>query len=377
MGLFLYGTLMHDGLMAALAGPGGGSGVPATLADHAVDRVAGAVYPMLVARAGAVTHGKFWTGLTADQLQRLDIYETAFGYDRRAVQVMTINGATHAATAYFPPPDLTSGGELWDYAAWESAAAAQNLEAATEIAAFDPPLDPDALARQWPMIAHRAEARLRGRASTAPATLRQNPGPDNAALVAPPILHGNFFRFAQMRLRHRRFDGQTSDTLLREIFVAVDAVMVLPYDASRDRILLVEQFRAGPFMRSDPNPWSLEPVAGIVDAGETPEDCARREALEEAGLTITTLERMFSFYPSPGSSTDYFYCYLAPVDLPDTGHWHGGLASENEDLRLHVIDRAAAIGLIASGEITAGPLITMLYWLAAHRDRLEFASTAP
>ena len=336
---------------------------------------------MLVARVGATAQGKLWTGLSAAQLNRLDIYETAFGYDRRAVQVTTADGATHAATAYFPPPRLVSGGEPWSYAAWEVSAAAQNLETAQEIAAFDPPLSPEALARQWPMIAHRADARLRARATATPATLRHTAAATDAALDAPPELHGDFFRFAQLRLQHRRFDGATTPTLIREIFVAVDAAMVLPYDAARDRVLLVEQFRVGPFLRADPNPWSLEPVAGIVDAGETPEDCARREALEEAGLTITTLEKMFAFYPSPGSSTDYFHCYLAPFDLPDMGHWHGGLASENEDLRLHVIDRATAMDLIASGEIAAGPLITMLYWLAANRaqssDPLDVAPDPP
>jgi len=109
----------------------------------------------------------------------------------------------------------------------------------------------------------------------------------------------------------------------------------------------------------------------MVDAGETPEQAALRETAEEAGLTLHHLERMFAFYASPGSSTDYFTCYLGLADLPDDHSTSGGLADEAEDLRLHVIPFAQALDLIDSGEVTAGPLIAMLLWLSRHRDRLR------
>ncbi|MCB2157335.1 MAG: NUDIX domain-containing protein, partial [Rhodobacteraceae bacterium] len=46
----------------------------------------------------------------------------------------------------------------------------------------------------------------------------------------------------------------------------------------RDRVLLIEQFRMGPYARGDAEPWLIEAIAGRVDPGETPEDAARREA---------------------------------------------------------------------------------------------------
>jgi nudix-type nucleoside diphosphatase (YffH/AdpP family) len=139
-------------------------------------------------------------------------------------------------------------------------------------------------------------------------------------------------------------------------------------------VLLIEQFRAGPARRGDPNPWTLEPVAGIVDAGEAPEDAARREAAEEAGLAIRATERMFSFYPTPGSDTDHFYCYLGLCDLTPEGPGFGGLADEAEDIRLHLMARAEALALVESGEITTGPLIAMLYWLDRQAARLRAAA---
>jgi nudix-type nucleoside diphosphatase (YffH/AdpP family) len=174
---------------------------------------------------------------------------------------------------------------------------------------------------------------------------------------------GRFFRFERLEVDARRFDGQMAKGLPREVMVGADAALVLPYDEPRDRVLLVEQFRTGPARRGDPQPWILEPVAGLVDAGETPEEAGRREAQEEAGLTIDRLQPMFQGYASPGNATDHFYAFLALCDLPDDHATSGGLESEQEDLRLHLVPFEEAISLVETGEANAMPLISMLLWL--------------
>jgi ADP-ribose pyrophosphatase len=120
-----------------------------------------------------------------------------------------------------------------------------------------------------------------------------------------------------MDLSHRRFDGGMSPLITREIFISGDAVTVLPYDPVRDRVLLIEQFRTGALGRGDPLPWQLEAIAGRIDPGEAPEDAARREAVEEAGLMLGRLEPVAEYYPSPGAMTEYIYSYVALCDLPD------------------------------------------------------------
>jgi nudix-type nucleoside diphosphatase (YffH/AdpP family) len=124
-------------------------------------------------------------------------------------------------------------------------------------------------------------------------------------------------------------------------------------------------------LRGSPNPWALEPIAGMVDAGETPEQAALRESEEEAGLTGAVLEKMFSYYPSTGSSTDYFFCYAGICDLPEPTTYTGGLATESEDLRLHVLTFDDAFALIGSGEADNAALVSMLLWLAQNRTRLR------
>ncbi|MCC5972939.1 MAG: NUDIX domain-containing protein [Rubellimicrobium sp.] len=366
MALFVYGTLLHPPLFAALVGADptdmGTGPLPALLPGHRVERVADGHYPLILSAAGAETQGHLWPDLAPRLRARLDAYELAFGYDLRTVEVLTAQGPVRAE-AYFPPPSLIPSGEAWSIEAWHKAEGLAMILAAEEIAAHDPPLSAAGIARQWPMIGARAHAAARARGARGPAVMRRGAGPDDYAWsrLRPPA--GGFFKHDTMVMEHDRFDGARARGLVREVLVGVDAALVLPYDAARDRVLMVEQFRTGPARRGDPNPWTLEPVAGIVDGGETPEEAARREAFEEAGIAAMELVPMFAVYPSPGSTSDYFHCFLGLCDLPDDHPAFGGLASEAEDLRLHVLARDAALGLIDTGEITAGPLVAMMCWL--------------
>jgi nudix-type nucleoside diphosphatase (YffH/AdpP family) len=183
--------------------------------------------------------------------------------------------------------------------------------------------------------------------------------------------HAGFFGLEIMELSHSRFDGSMSPVIRREVFVSGDAVTVLPYDPLRDRVLLVEQFRAGPLGRGDPLPWQLEAIAGRIDPGETPEDCARREAVEEAGLVLGALEKVAEYYPSPGAMTEFIYSYVALCDLPDGVAGVFGDADEAEDIRGQLVPFDGLMAAVAGGEIANAPLILTAFWLQRERDRLR------
>ncbi len=368
MDLFVYGTLMSQGLMAAVAGGETPDPISATLDGYMRQSMAGNVVPFITTGDNASTVGVLWRDLSIEQTRRLDAYEGAFGYVLEPVTV-SVDGHVVDAQCYMPPAGLSSGADEWHLAAWEAEHLAPAILAAEELFSHRPLPDHGALRRMWPMIEARAWSKHR--ATSAPATVRHTAQTDDMRVLARRAPQGSFFRLQSVDITHRKFDASQSHVLVREAFIGVDAALVLPYDPVRDKVLLVEQARMGPTVRHDPNPWMLEPVAGIVDARETPEDAAHREAAEEANLTLQHLEPAGRFYTSPGSSTDYFYAFVGLCDLPAKSPYLGGLAEEGEDIRLHPLTFDEAMALADSGEIATGPLLFLLNWLARHRDRLR------
>ena len=373
MDVFVYGTLRDPDLRRAVAGASGDV-TPAMLRGHAVLPVADDVVPLIRAAPDQIATGLLWRGLTSDQMLRLSLFEGAYGYDLVTVTVALPDGSDAEAQMWLPPATLTAGPGEWSFDAWADRCAHATVAAAQALFAMDPRPSPTDLRWQWPMMLRRAWAQQQARARQAPATLRHAAMPGDVTVTDRAAPLGRFFRLQGFDVSHRRFDGDPQGPLPREVFVGIDAVLVLPFDPVRGRIVLVEQLRMGALERGDPNPWVLEPVAGMIDAFETPQDAALRETREEAGVDVT-LRHVASYYPSPGNATDFFYTYVGLCDLPDLDRYAGGLASEHEDLRLHVLPLDDALALVETGEIAAGPGIALMYWLALHRDalRLEFA----
>ena len=206
-----------------------------------------------------------------------------------------------------------------------------------------------------------------------PISAGSNLSPKVVTSYANRTVYNGFFSVKEYDLSFTKFDGSKSELVTRSALISFDAVIVLPYDPVHDRVLLVEQFRAGPFARQEENPWCLEPIAGLIDQGETPEEAGLREADEEAGLTLSSLELVARSYPSPGISTEFFHQYIGITSLPETTSLVSGLASESEDIRSHIFCFSDFLKMIEAGQITVGPAILLGLWLARHRDKLRAA----
>ena len=184
-------------------------------------------------------------------------------------------------------------------------------------------------------------------------------------------VYKGFFSVEEHDLTYQKFNNEQSNVVTRSTLVSSDAVIVLPYDPINDRILLIEQFRAGPYVKGDENPWVLEPIAGLIDEGETPESAGIREAQEEAHLEIKRLELVARSYPSPGISTEFFHQYIGIVELLDSSDLIAGLSSENEDIRSHIFKYKRFFEMIERGKVNVGPLILLGLWLSKNRNRLR------
>ncbi len=150
---------------------------------------------------------------------------------------------------------------------------------------------------------------------------------------------------------------------------------MLPYDPQRDRVLLVEQFRAPVFMAGDRMPWVWEPIAGLLEPGETAAEAARREALEEADLAFRHLEPAGEMYSSTGSSTEYLHLFIGLTDLPDTAAGLGGVDA-GEDIKSAVITYDELMQRVDNRLCRDMPLVTTALWLARHRDRAAVRARA-
>lgn len=188
-------------------------------------------------------------------------------------------------------------------------------------------------------------------------------------LIEKRIAYQGYYRVEEYRLRHEQYAGGIGPEIKREVFERGDAVAVLPYDPGRDEVVLIEQFRVGPYLRGD-NPWMLEIVAGVIDDGETQEQVVRREAMEEAGLTLQRIERIMGAYASPGALTEHVTIYCGQVDAGSAGGIHG-LDHEGEDIQVVVLPFTDAMARMAAGDVTASPGIIALQWLALNREDLR------
>lgn len=192
---------------------------------------------------------------------------------------------------------------------------------------------------------------------------------DDVEIIARETLYRGFFSVERYRFRHRLFNGEMSGEVSREIFERGHAAVLLPYDPLRDEVVLIEQIRIASWDTS-PTPWKLELVAGMIEEGETPEEVARREAVEEAGLTAGRTKPISNYLSSAGGTTERLIVYVGEVDASVAKGNHG-LEEENEDILVHVVSRSQAYQWVEEGKIDNAAAIIALQWLELHYKQLS------
>ncbi|MFN3016612.1 ADP-ribose diphosphatase [Vibrio coralliilyticus] len=192
--------------------------------------------------------------------------------------------------------------------------------------------------------------------------------PQDVEIISKEILFKGFFRMIKYRFRHKLFEGGWSEVIEREMFERGHAAALLPYDPVSDQVVLIEQIRVGALEHA--HPWQLEIVAGIIDTDESPEQVVRREASEEAGISIEELAKVTSYYPSSGGCSEKLDVYVGKVDA-STAHGIHGLDYEGEDIRVHVVSRETAYQWIVEGKFENGASIIALQWLQLNHQSLR------
>ena len=183
------------------------------------------------------------------------------------------------------------------------------------------------------------------------------------------VVYQGIFRVATYHLRFRLFNGDMSETVIREVFERKSVVALLPYDPTNDTVILIEQFRPGA-LANPQSPWLMEIIAGTFDANEKPKEAAHRETLEESGCEILDLLPICEYFVSPGGSNEYLFLFCGHVHTNNAGGIFG-VQAEHEDIRNIILPIDEALIMLQKGQIKTPPAIIGLQWLQLNKEWLK------
>ncbi len=147
-------------------------------------------------------------------------------------------------------------------------------------------------------------------------------------------------------------DGSVGELEMIRHSGASAVVPVLAGAAADLEILLLRQFRHA----ADGHIWEVP--AGRLDPGETPEACARRELVEEAGFQAGRLDFLTTIFTTPGFTDERIHLFVAR-DLVATQHRR----EADEFIETHRMPLSRALAMVRSGEVTdAKTVVSLLFF---------------
>lgn len=165
-------------------------------------------------------------------------------------------------------------------------------------------------------------------------------------------------RYQSRRPGHDWIEGE------REFLDRGDAVALLPYCPENGNILLTRQFRMPIYVKRPEESLLLEVCGGILDEAE-PATGARREAMEELGIELGTVEPVFEAYSTPGSVCEKVFFFIAAYRSGQTRFSIGGLRHEGEEIEVVELPLPEAMRLIRSRQICDARTVALILYLVA------------
>jgi ADP-ribose pyrophosphatase len=156
-----------------------------------------------------------------------------------------------------------------------------------------------------------------------------------------PIVTGtqDIYEGRVIKLRVDDIEVKEGLNVRREVVEHPGAVVILPID-NDGNILWERQYRYAAAQ------YLMELPAGTLEKGEDPEECAKRELIEETGFAGAEWSLLGRYYSAPGFCTEYMHCFLATNLTPDFAE-----GDEDEDIEIVPLSIEESLAMIDRGEV--------------------------
>ncbi|MCE9887759.1 GDP-mannose pyrophosphatase NudK [Kluyvera intermedia] len=181
----------------------------------------------------------------------------------------------------------------------------------------------------------------------------------NINVIKNKILSENYFVLRNITYDLTQRDGQVVQHK-REVYDRGNGATVLLYNSQKQNVVLVRQFRIATWVNGNTDGMLIETCAGLLDDDE-PEDCIRKEAIEETGYQVKNVRKVFQLYMSPGGVTEIVHFFIAEYD--DSLRENAGGGVEDEAIDVLELPFSQALEMILRGEICDGKTVILLQYL--------------
>lgn len=179
-------------------------------------------------------------------------------------------------------------------------------------------------------------------------------------LKGAEVLSDKRFALKNYAFELKKKDGHF-ETQHREIYEHGDAVAVLLYNQQKKTVLLTKQFRLASYLNGNESGYLIEVCAGMLDK-DTPEVAVKKEVREETGYEVSSVQKVFEAYTSPGAFTEKIHFYVAEYAAENKVSEGGGLIEEGEEVEVLEMEFDQAYNLIASGGIQDAKTMLLLQY---------------
>ena len=184
-------------------------------------------------------------------------------------------------------------------------------------------------------------------------------------ILTTEVLSDNWYTLRKITYNYLKKDGNW-ETQSREAYDRGNGATILLYNKITKNVILTRQFRMPTYLNGNETGMMIEACAGLLDK-DNAEECIRRETEEETGYKISSVQKIFEVYMSPGSVTEIVHFFAAEYTKDMKVNDGGGIAHEQENIEVLELDFDIAYNMIATGEIKDAKTIMLLQYAKINR----------